>query len=349
MKERDRRIADAVGKKAAARCPGSLDLLGVYGSAVTGDDYAQSDVDLLIVVNDERGRQLADCFILEDTGVGYDLYCTSWASLEEDADCPHAHLAKLLDAELLYCRDRETGARLEGLRKRAADILASERRFDRAERLLRQAKQAYAEVWLTEELSRVRTWAGETVYWLLDALMLYHGRYFRLGVKRTFAELRAAGLPFDAEKAVTNVLLADSPEEIRPALTKLFITAMEHMQFPTARRSPSAESLAGTGEEMVSNWRNKMTEAARRGDVFSSFMNLGSLQQMLHALAEEAGTEDFEIMDRFDPYDLTGNAAVFDAALERYSGEYARLGMKLRRFPDLDAFLAEYLSPPDRG
>ena len=88
-----------------------------------------------------------------------------------------------------------------------------------------------------------------------------------------------------------------------------------------------------------------MTEAAQHGDVFSSFMNLGSLQLMIHELAEGAGTADQEIMARFDPEDLRVNAVVFDAALERYAAEYEKRGMKIRRFENLEAFLADYLPP----
>lgn len=85
-----------------------------------------------------------------------------------------------------------------------------------------------------------------------------------------------------------------------------------------------------------------MWEAADRGDLFSSYMNLGSLQLMLRELAEGAGTGELKIMDRFEPADLRGNAEVFDAALEAYAGEYAKLGMPVRRFADLDAFLDVY-------
>ena len=44
--------------------------------------------------------------------------------------------------------------------------------------------------------------------------------------------------------------------------------------------------LRGTYEEMYSNWKNKMTEAACRDDVYSSFMNLLSLQWMFYEIAE---------------------------------------------------------------
>ena len=107
MLEAHQKIIDAIIRKAEKVCPDSLALIGLYGSAATGDMHEKSDLDLLILIQDDRGRQLADGFILTDTGIGYDMYCTTWEMLEADAECGHAHLAKLLDSRLLssaYCR-----------------------------------------------------------------------------------------------------------------------------------------------------------------------------------------------------------------------------------------------------
>ncbi len=49
----------------------------------TERDYPESDLDLLILINDDRGWQLGKAFIQEDPGVGHDIYCTSWESLNE--------------------------------------------------------------------------------------------------------------------------------------------------------------------------------------------------------------------------------------------------------------------------
>lgn len=72
-------------KKADALCPDSLDMIGVYGSVATGDKYEKSDLDLMIRINDENGRVLADGFVIDDVDIGYDIYCTSWDVLEKDA------------------------------------------------------------------------------------------------------------------------------------------------------------------------------------------------------------------------------------------------------------------------
>ncbi|MEY8324286.1 nucleotidyltransferase domain-containing protein [Lachnospiraceae bacterium 54-11] len=98
MNDRNEKIIDAIKKKADALCPDSLALIGVYGSVAAGDEYEKSDLDLIILINDEKGQVLADGFILDDVDIGYDIYCTGWDMLEKDAQCEHAHLSKLFDS-----------------------------------------------------------------------------------------------------------------------------------------------------------------------------------------------------------------------------------------------------------
>ena len=65
----------------------------------------RSDLDLLILINDDAGWQLDQGFILDDTMIGYDIYCTSWEMLAEEAECRHAHLAKLMVTEAAGKKD----------------------------------------------------------------------------------------------------------------------------------------------------------------------------------------------------------------------------------------------------
>ena len=52
QEERNEKIIRAVKEKAEAVCPGSLDLIGINGSFVTGQQHARSDLDLLIVIGE---------------------------------------------------------------------------------------------------------------------------------------------------------------------------------------------------------------------------------------------------------------------------------------------------------
>ena len=345
LKEDYGRMVEAVRQKASVLCPDSLDLIGVYGSCATGDTHEKSDLDLLILMRDEAGRCLSDGFILEDCGIGFDLYCTTWGMLEGDAECGHPHLGKLMDAKILWVRDPEVTERLEDLRAKAASVLASEGRFSQAESAFGRAKSAFAGCCLAESMPLARRYAAEVIYEGLNALMLSHGIYFRRGVKRTYEEVAAAVPAWDVRVATDAVVLAEGLEELREALAEWLRGVRAHMAEPAhfVRSIPSRENLAGTYEEMVSNWRNKMAEAAGRGDVFSSFMNLASLQGMLDGIASEVDIPAVDAMAGYDPFDLRGNVETFDRALDEYLEAYRRAGIQPKRYADVEAFIADYL------
>ena len=342
MNHINKTIIDAVIKKAEALCPDSLALIGVYGSSASGDEHEKSDLDLMILINDENGRVLADGFILDDVDVGYDLYCTSWEMLEEDARCGHAHLSRLLDSRIVYCKDNNALKRLDEIRRKAARLLASDKRYEKADNAYCEAKKMFAEVCLTESLSRARSCAGAAIGLIEDAVMLYNGRYFQKGTRRAFDELRPLALPFDLEALITGIIRAETVAEIRAGLTQLMVLTGEYLLIPKKKELPSAANLMGTYEEMYSNWKNKMPEAADREDVYSSFMNLLSFQGMLHEIAEGIAVDDIEIMDQFDPHDLEKNARVFDRALSGFLVEYEKAGIRPKRYGSVEEFAKEY-------
>ena len=317
MNDRNEKIINAIIKKADALCPDSLALIGVYGSVATRDEYEKSDLDLMVLINDENGQVLADGFILDDVDIGYDIYCTSWDMLENDAQCDHAHLSKLIDSKIVYCKDKSALKRLDEIRRKAAELLASDRRFEKADKAYSDAKKLLAEVYLTQSVSKARSCAGAAITFIENAVMLYNGQYFRKGTKRTLDELKQLGLPFDMEARILAVIQAETVEKIRA-------------------------ELRGTYEEMYSNWKNKMAEAAGRNDMYSSFMNLLSLQWMFYEIAECIAVDGFEIMDKFNPKNLEENVDVFNQALNKYLAEYEKVGIRPRHFESMTDFAGDY-------
>ncbi len=342
MNDINNTIIEAVIKKAKAVCPDSLALIGVYGSAATGDEHEKSDLDLLIIINDASGQALADGFILDDIDVGYDIYCTGWDMLERDAQCRHAHLSKLLDSKIVYCKDSGALKRLDDLRKKAAELLSSDKRYALAANAYGEAKKMLADAYLSESLSKVRSSAGAAVELIENAVMLYNGRYFKKGTKRTFDELSRIKLSFDIKAAVIDIISADTIEKIRERLKLLLAVAGEYLLPPNKKEPPCAENLKGTYEEMYSNWKNKMPEAADRKDMYSSFRNLLYLQSMLHELAQNVAVPDFEIMDKFEPDNLDNNTDIFNMALNRFLAEYEKAGICPKRYASAQEFAKDY-------
>ena len=137
----NQKIIQAVIEKANKICPDSLALIGVYGSVAAEDEYEKSDLDLLILIEDDEGWKLGTGFILDDRNVGYDIYCTSLDGLRYDAECRHAHLSKLLDSRIVYVKNQDAYEELCALREQAKKLLESEERFRRVYELVDKAKQ----------------------------------------------------------------------------------------------------------------------------------------------------------------------------------------------------------------
>lgn len=337
-------ILDAVIRKAEQICPEAVDLIGVYGSCATGDTYEKSDLDLMILINDPKGYSLCDCFVLEDTQIGYDLYCTTWESLEYDATCCHAQLAKLLDSRIVYKKNEAVLRRLEDLRTKARSMLASQQRFERAKACFESGKNSYADCYLTENLSSVRLSAGLVIHNLLGAVMLQNGQYFHRGVKRTFEELAALKLPFDMEAMILAVVRETTVEGIRSALTQLMRRVQQYLERPREKAQPGRETLTGAYEEMFSNWRNKVHEAAQNGDLFSSYMNMASCQLMLREIAEGVAVPECDLLGSFDPDDLKVNGEVFDEMLRQYVNIYRDAGFAPKIYETVETFRKAYLN-----
>lgn len=54
MNSVNQKIIDAIIAKSEKVCPNSLALIGIYGSVATEDEYEKSDLDLLILIQDDE-------------------------------------------------------------------------------------------------------------------------------------------------------------------------------------------------------------------------------------------------------------------------------------------------------
>ncbi|MDY2937953.1 MAG: nucleotidyltransferase domain-containing protein, partial [Fusicatenibacter sp.] len=244
MNEVNQKIIDAVIKKAEKICPESLALIGIYGSVASGDEYEKSDLDLLILIQDNRGWQLGTGFILEDSGIGYDIYCTNWDGLREDSKCHHAQISKLMDSKIVYIKNQQAYEELCRLREQTRQFLASEKRDQRVDELIDKAKIAFANAYLHDSLGQVRMDACEVIDDLCDAMMLFHGRYFRLGVKRMLEELASIGVDDCFLAVIKKIVVCKELSEMRGLLGNLLAYSDIHLRKKKEKAAPSKD-LAG--------------------------------------------------------------------------------------------------------
>ena len=350
LRETDQTLIDAVIRRAERLCPDALDLIAVYGSVLTGDTWEKSDLDLAIVIHDEAGYALAQGFLLEDTGVGYDLYCTTWEHLEELAQYRDPQIARLMDSEVIYRRNEAAAARLSCLRAECAERLSSPfsvSDFASVQNVLREAEHFYVRAMTADTLSDARLNGYGAVQRCMDAVMLMAKRYYRRGVRRVFAELREAGAPEGFLENVMAVAAAKDTETIQRSLTSLMrlmreLEAERASRFTAEKRLPAPEALRGTYEEMCSNWAGKMLLAEQCGDRWLTFASMSCFQSMLDEIGEETAIPAFEVLADYDPDDLAGTRTRFQAHLVRYRAFCESYGLSVCRYPDAQAFRKAY-------
>lgn len=353
LEERNRKIIDAVIRKADAVCPGALALIGINGSFMRGDYYEKSDLDLLLLIRDDRGQQLGCAFIQDDLQVGHDIYCTTWEWLQNDARYEHPNISKLMDAKIVYCADERDRERLESLRKAAREILAapfSKEDYAKAEKLLREAEHCYALAMVSEDSSIVLRGAGGAIYYIENAIAMLNKQYFRYGVKRAYEELEAMRIrPENLCGLIEDVISGTSAASVQKHLSALMRETMavfRHVKetLDAPKKAAAEETLIGTYEEMYSNWRNKMHSAAEAGDRHLAFMSLVSSDVMFSEIHSEVEIGRYDVLGAYRPQDLHGTAKAYDDILEEYLKEYKKAGMEIRHYPDIDAFAADYLN-----
>lgn len=357
LKERNQKIIDAVIKKSDVVCPGSLALIGIYGSFIIGDMYEKSDLDLLIVINDDRGWQLGCAFIQDDLQVGHDIYCTTWEYLQNDAKYEHPNISKLMDAEIVYCADVKYKEQLEQLRNAAKDILSapfSEADYAKAENQLKEAEHYYTMAMISEHKSDVLDGAGRTIYYIENAIAMLNKQYFHYGVRRTYKELNAMqNRPEKLCDCIDNVISADSVASVQKHLTTLMkeTKAVFHYAeetFAMQNKTVTGEALIGTYEEMYSNFRNKMYIAAETENRHLVFMSLVSSNAMFSEIKSKANIDRYDILKEYEPQDLHKTAKAYDNTLNEYLKEYKKADIQVKHYSDIDAFVLDYqmkLSP----
>ena len=355
---RNQKIIDAVLEKEKKLCPGAIALIGIYGSFQTGDIHPLSDLDLLILINDDRGWKLAKAFIQEDLDVGHDIYCTAWEDLRRDAAYEDPNISKLMESRIVYCADEKYRNKLESLREQVQQKLEvpfSEADFLKAENILREARYCYAEAMIRDELTEVRRQAGGVLYYAENAIAMLNKTWFRKGVSRRYEELGAMKRrPEKLCERIEDILAAETAAMVKKHLTSLMkdLTVCfeeEKQAFEPGKKQADAGSLSGTYEEMFSNWHGKMQVAAETGDRHLAFMSLSSLNEMMADIGSMVDIGSYDVLAVYDPDDLKKTAEGFDRVLETYRQEYKKVGLKTEVYSDIEAFISAYKEAGSAG
>ena len=346
---RNRAIIDAVIAKAKKVCPGALDLIAITGSFASGEFYEKSDLDLLIVINDPAGGQLAKCFVLGD--VGHDIYCQTRKALEHTATYPDPHVAKLLDAEIIYCRDEEVDRWYRQLRDELRARMAAAPdtcTLNAIHEYMKDAWQNFGRLCAEQDFGRCRYFAAGVLYRIEYAVYMLNGAYIRRGIRGIPDEICALpSLPDGFAEHYHALIDAKTAEDIRRETAVLIRTTDRLIKEAQARIRPrmplTSSALRGTHEEIHSNWRNKMYRAAAEDDRYLAWMTEAATQKFYNDMAKSCDMAPITLMTDEPCPDLLTRAHRFDDAMRRYGENYVRTGTPFCRYDRVEDFVTDYL------
>jgi predicted nucleotidyltransferase len=268
LQNRNKRIIEAVIRKAQKECPDSIALIGIGGSFYTGDIHENSDLDLCIIINDSAGWKVASCFILGD--VAHDIYCTPWEKLERMAEYNDPYITKLIDLDIVYCKDNTYLQRYMALREKAAALLSTP--FSAADLIQVKkhydtAKLKYADIMMSDDIYACQFATARMLYFVEFVVYMVNKAYVRRGVRRIPEDIsELMYLPVDFMEFYRGLVEADTADTMKASATALMRCVKDYLTGIEERmreKSPiTTANLIGTYEEIHSNWKNKMHLAA---------------------------------------------------------------------------------------
>ncbi|WP_339313871.1 nucleotidyltransferase domain-containing protein [Paenibacillus sp. FSL M7-0896] len=347
---KNEKLINMVIERAKRDYPEEIAVIGLTGSCRTGDYHEKSDLDLIIINNNNQGWGISSCFILGD--IGYDIYCTPWETrIEEQAALESPMISSLIDLQVLYYAKPEDLEKLRVYQQRALDALAKPMGRDsleRAKKWIDLAKQEYANICLAEDKGAVRLASAELVYNLVNALTHMNNTYLKRGLKRYLEDTAAYRyLPVHYETIYMNVICAMTTDEIRStsgillkSILDLYSTLYQkYVEQPV----PTYDNLAGTYEELWCNYRNKIIASAESKDASYAFYAAMGAQGLLDEMTESRGTRKFELMQYFDASNLDLFKDRFLLAMDDYLEEYQRVGRQPQRYDTCEELYRQYM------
>lgn len=348
--DKNDKLINMVIERAKRDFPEDIAIIGLTGSFNTGDFYEKSDLDLIIINNTDRGWDISYLFILDD--VGYDIYCTPWETrITEQANLESPMVCGLVDMKILYCAKPEYMDKFNAYKQKALDALTipvGKTCIGRAKKYIDCAKQEYANTLLVDNIGKARYASSNLVYNLINALTNLNNTYLKRGVKRYLEELATyTHMPEDFEKLYMRVIESKTLENIRSASFELLraVDQLYNSMYTdfVEHPKPTYDNLKGTYEELWSNYRNKVIASAEENDKSYAFLVARVAQNYLDEMTEFVGIRRFDIMEYFDPANLSLFKEEFSHIMDEYLKEYKRVGRKVERYDSFEQLYNHYM------
>lgn len=347
---RNERIIDIVKNKINEACPSTVDLIGIAGSFCSGDIHEKSDLDLVIVINDDAAKVLDVCFILED--VGFDIYTCKWDRFEEMSNYNNPYVTKLFDLDVVYNRDGSVIEKYKNLQKRLLANMNDDNSINKnVEAYFGEVLNDYDILVGSNDSKEIYSKYARIINIMEYIIYMINKSYVKLGTRRIQDEIQNfKELPLEFMKTYLSCTDFKSLDELKSICTSLINSMKTYLESKgikilrtrtdeeksKSKKEIQSDDLTGTYEEIFSNWYNKMVLACNTGNQYLSFMTMASCQEFYDEMYQEYDVPLIQVIDKYNSGDLNENIKSFVNAMNEWKSLYDRFDKKILKFDSLD-------------
>jgi len=258
------------------------DVLGVivYGSYVTGDRHALSDLDLVVIGKNDRVFELSTQFIYQD--IGYDFFCMKEDRLKAIIFEFQPLISIIAEGTLVYANNLQTA---QWFASQKEDVLTkaqftSYSHFaDKIEHILVTMKALAFDHRFASKPQKIQL-QGQLIYLIGHFLGLLNRRHFKYGIKHFVQEIAAFELKpktilYYLELFLHQTVNSDDVMKFVGEVDDYWRDLKQQGQTPL-----KTSDYIGFYEEALSSWQ-KLYHATDNNDLFTAFLAATSLENEL--------------------------------------------------------------------
>lgn len=347
---RNERIIDIVKNKINEACPGAVDLIGIAGSFCSRDIHEKSDLDLVIVINDDAAKVLDVCFILED--VGFDIYTCKWDRFEEMSNYSNPYVTKLFDLDIVYSRDESVIEKYNNFQKRLLANMSDVNSINKnVETYFSEVLNDYDVLVSSNNIKEMYSKYARIINTIEYIIYMINKSYVKLGIKRIQEEIQNfKELPSEFMKTYLSCTDFKSIDDLKNKCASLvnsmkaylegkgikILRTRTYEEKSKPKKEIQSDDITGTYEEIFSNWYNKMVLACNINNQYLSFMTMASCQEFYNEMYQEYDIPLTQVIDKYNSRDLDENVKAFVNAMNEWKGLYDWFDKKILKFDSLD-------------
>ncbi len=334
--DRNNKIINEVLDMIGRTCPNSVDMVAIGGSFASGDYHEKSDLDIVIIRNNDDAVNIHKCFIMD--GIGYDIYSRSWDDFKIMTRYIDPYVTKLKQLDIIYTRNSEVVEKYKEYQADLNDNMNNELLIkNNVSNLFSKVIKSYSDSLSGNTKKEIYKSLGSFIENTENIIYLINRKYIEHGVKGIPLDIiNMKDLPKNFIKNYQRLFDCINEQEISNVLEETYNSMEQYLKEHNIdikmrtefnkrnidKPEISSSDLTGTFEELYSNYYNKLKFAYETNNKFLSFRSLVDAQKFYDYFYDNYDINEIDIISKYNPNDLKQNYDIFVNSLKLWKALY---------------------------